>query len=124
MGNENVQSYLEALRSGRYEQAQGSLREGNRFCCLGVACDVYRELTGKGAGDTDVFVSDTGGDTNYMPPEVMKFYGFRNRRGEYDVSGPNVPHKRKLADDDNDEDRKSFSEIADIIEQAPPGLFV
>jgi len=32
--------WIEALRNGGYEQAQGRLRIGNAFCCLGVACDV------------------------------------------------------------------------------------
>ncbi len=32
--------WLAALRSGKYQQTKGSLRNGNRFCCLGVLCDV------------------------------------------------------------------------------------
>lgn len=33
--------WVEALRSGKYEQGQGSLRSAdNRFCCLGVLCDL------------------------------------------------------------------------------------
>lgn len=33
--------WVEALRSGRYEQTTGFLRRSNgRFCCLGVLCDV------------------------------------------------------------------------------------
>ena len=36
--------WLEALRSGKYEQTQGTLRDGDAFCCLGVLCD----LTGRG----------------------------------------------------------------------------
>jgi hypothetical protein len=39
--DENVKAkWLEALRSGEYEQGQGQLRYGNRFCCLGVLCEV------------------------------------------------------------------------------------
>lgn len=36
--------WLEALRSGKYEQAHRFLRVGNAFCCLGVAC----EISGRG----------------------------------------------------------------------------
>lgn len=33
--------WLEALRSGRYEQGQGYLKnKKNKFCCLGVLCDL------------------------------------------------------------------------------------
>lgn len=32
--------WIEALRSGQYEQAQGALRIDDTFCCLGVLCDV------------------------------------------------------------------------------------
>lgn len=41
--------WLTALRSGEYEQATGYLREGDAFCCLGVACDLYAKATGKGS---------------------------------------------------------------------------
>lgn len=34
------QRWTTALRSGEYEQWQGSLRSDHAFCCLGVACDV------------------------------------------------------------------------------------
>jgi hypothetical protein len=32
--------WLEALRSGRYQQTQGKLRTDVGHCCLGVLCDV------------------------------------------------------------------------------------
>jgi hypothetical protein len=33
--------WVEALRSGKYQQlTPGGLREGDRFCCLGVLCDI------------------------------------------------------------------------------------
>lgn len=34
------QSWLVALRSGRYEQGRSYLRSEDRFCCLGVLCDL------------------------------------------------------------------------------------
>jgi hypothetical protein len=33
--------WLEALRSGKYDQGTGQLRSNNCFCCLGVLCDVF-----------------------------------------------------------------------------------
>lgn len=32
--------WLEALRSGKYKQGQTFLRQANRYCCLGVLCDL------------------------------------------------------------------------------------
>ena len=35
-------NWLEALRSGKYEQAQRWLRTSDGFCCLGVLCDTQK----------------------------------------------------------------------------------
>lgn len=36
------QRLIDALRSGQYQQGHGRLRtRDNRFCCQGVACDLY-----------------------------------------------------------------------------------
>jgi|SRR6185437_2598790 len=32
--------WVEALRSGAFDQTQGTLRDNNGFCCLGVACNI------------------------------------------------------------------------------------
>lgn len=34
------QQWIAALRSGKYKQTQGALRKNNKFCCLGVLCDL------------------------------------------------------------------------------------
>lgn len=35
--------WVEALRSGRYQQGRGSLRPSeNTYCCLGVLCDLIK----------------------------------------------------------------------------------
>jgi hypothetical protein len=33
--------WVRALRSGRYEQGRGLLKRRNRYCCLGVLCELY-----------------------------------------------------------------------------------
>jgi hypothetical protein len=41
MHPEIKQQWIDALRSGKYTQGRGALRsQGNRFCCLGVLCDI------------------------------------------------------------------------------------
>jgi hypothetical protein len=37
------QRWVEALRSGEYEQGAGALRNGDKFCCLGVLCDILTD---------------------------------------------------------------------------------
>lgn len=32
--------WVQALRSGEYEQGVGALKSGGKFCCLGVACEI------------------------------------------------------------------------------------
>ncbi|NBQ68164.1 MAG: hypothetical protein EBU46_04735, partial [Nitrosomonadaceae bacterium] len=56
MKAEIKQRWLNALRSGKYKQGEGSLRqldnEGKpQYCCLGVLCDLHRIST-KRAGWT------------------------------------------------------------------------
>ena len=35
-----VQKLVDALRSRKYKQGVGRLRIDDKFCCLGVACDI------------------------------------------------------------------------------------
>ena len=36
----NIKLWVDALRSGKYQQARGALKTGDAYCCLGVACDI------------------------------------------------------------------------------------
>lgn len=49
---EHQSKWVEALESGRYKQGRFSLRTDNKYCALGVACDVSGiadwESTGSG----------------------------------------------------------------------------
>lgn len=35
--------WIKALRSGQYKQGKHQLHSGDKFCCLGVACDLFKE---------------------------------------------------------------------------------
>ena len=62
--------WVEALRSGKYQQAKGSLRRGDAMCCLGVACDLYakhEELQWEYEPATDRFLF---GGRRAAPPPV------------------------------------------------------
>lgn len=43
MNKEVKKAWLDALRSGKYEQARSTLNNGSGgFCCLGVLCDISK----------------------------------------------------------------------------------
>ena len=46
MNSQIKQKWVDALRSGKYTQAQSKLYSGDGFCCLGVLCDIYAKEVG------------------------------------------------------------------------------
>jgi hypothetical protein len=108
--------WVEALRSGKYEQGTGYLCARGKHCCLGVACDLFAsELTiSVGFDRFDSEVVRYGNDPNFLPESVRDALGLRGRAGAYSNTS--------LAND-NDHG-KTFLEIADIIESEPEGLIV
>lgn len=48
-----IRKWIAALRSGTYKQGMGQLKNGDAYCCLGVACDLYRKVTRKGRWEKD-----------------------------------------------------------------------
>lgn len=106
---EHRKIWVAALRSGKYQQAQGALRAGDGFCCLGVACDI------SGLGD---WAHRNGrlaylGNDKLLPLEVRDWLGLRGVMGGY---GEN------FLTDLNDDEGVSFPHIADLIESEPAGL--
>lgn len=48
MNRERIERWITALRSDDYKQGYGRLHnpEVNTFCCLGVACDLFKDEVG------------------------------------------------------------------------------
>lgn len=97
--NDNAKKWVAALRSGEYKQAQNQLRTDEGYCCLGVACELALEA---GA------ISSYNPEGISLPFPVQKWLGLASPSGRYG-------HYQFLTND-NDRLGKSFSEIADIIE--------
>jgi hypothetical protein len=53
MNKEIKTLWINALRSGKYEQTTGTLKSSTGHCCLGVLCELYIENTGLGIWDTE-----------------------------------------------------------------------
>lgn len=67
-----IQALVDALRSKKYKQTTRALRDKNGYCCLGVACDVYRKRVRKGKWKRFKFL-DCG---HYLSQIVQEYYGF------------------------------------------------
>ena len=96
------EKWCAALRSGKYKQGYTALKDiYGRYCCLGVLQDIYeRERVGDGP------VTLCGG---FLSHECRIWAEIDSGDGRYDVFGSLVR--------DNDGYRKTFEEIADIIEK-------
>src|SRR5690242_5189213 len=68
--------WIAALESGNYEQGAGRLRQGDKFCCLGVLCDIVAEEIGgrwKELNNNMVFVVDGEWTTTVLPGRIMDY---------------------------------------------------
>lgn len=116
-------AWVEALRSGVYKQGKNYLHEGDTYCCLGVACELYR-LHESGPDWADENADDDLEETSYMgeaeilPLRVMDWLGLGDECGCHVVSKVQGRSLSGLNDQGN-----TFEEIADVIEAAPDGLF-
>ena len=116
--NDLAKAWLDELRSGKYEQGTMELRSGNAYCCLGVACELYRLSYGKGKwkeNDSGSFLFSIGGERTggLLPVRVKDALGLTDINGHFD--GGNLARINDRG--------ATFEEIADIIESEPPGLF-
>lgn len=70
MNPEYKAKWLEALRSGKYEQTQGRLRDDDGMCCLGVLCNVVDPKKWERMDDYEIaFVYQ---DEEMFPPNSVK----------------------------------------------------
>lgn len=114
MYKEIKKQWVDALRSGEYEQGRFRLRnpDTNKFCCLGVLCNLHAQAHPEIASQQ----TDPGrymGSSEYLPKEVMQWAGFS-------VGAPEVvmweEHARTLSSL-NDGHALDFLEIAKLIEE-------
>jgi len=121
-----MKKWVKALRSGKFKQTQGTLKQydskGNaKHCCLGVLCELYNDEMRKNKKKTlpetvkaynnfypDGYCSFDGHEGD-LPKKVMKWAGLETNYGLYSR------HKNSLVDwNDNGH---SFNKIANIIEK-------
>lgn len=95
--------WIEALRSGKYEQGKYQLRTwDNKFCCLGVLCDIV---------NPEGWETDDHGDLIWG--DLGSFLGLK----ALIAAGLPESFDQTLLTSQNDKEGKSFEEIADWIER-------
>jgi hypothetical protein len=84
MNPEVKQKWIDALRSGKYEQGSEKLRSVSGYCCLGVLCDLYAqehntEWEFRGNEETNLQPKDYWyfeDQSEFVPESVMDWAGF------------------------------------------------
>lgn len=123
--NKDVQrTWIEALRSGEYQQAQGALHNEYGHCCLGVLCElaVKEEVIAPPVEKVDVrgkwwrYGMDEEAST--LPLEVMAWAGLNERNPKVDCAhGNDEYHDDCCTLAGTNDGGASFHKIADIIEK-------
>ena len=110
---EQMQKWVNALRSGEYRQTKFRLKEKNKYCCMGVLCDLYYKETGNGewilySPERWSFRTDESHSKNRtIPPrDVWEWLGV----------DPEFSEINQIFGYKNDGEKRTFEEIADFIE--------
>lgn len=103
MKEEIKKLWVEALRSGKYQQGTGCLRSGAKFCCLGVLCDLHLQETDGEWALSHIY----HGETALLPPLVCDWAGLQG-------IDPKLDGRFLSAFNDAG---STFPEIADLIEK-------
>lgn len=104
--------WTEALRSGEFRQGKHCLRDGNKYCCLGLLVDLHAKATG---GEWDK-------DFNYVGREVFQYTGVTSVLPSSVMDWAEFPTPEGIITNDEtlaslNDDGMSFEEIADKIDK-------
>lgn len=106
----NQQKWVDALRSGEYEQGKEYLEDDNKYCCLGIACSIAEE---NGIAVNKNIDGSLSGFTLRFQTQAQEWLGIIDDIGRYQCTS-----LARLNDDGS-----SFLEIADVIEKHAEELF-
>ena len=122
--------WIKALTSGKYKQGKYVLRTvDNKFCCLGVLCDLYNQdmskkkkrtlkitKTNSTLNGTDPNCYKYGNNDSYLPSSVMKWAGMKTNKGELLID-EEFCNLAMLNDGEFGEKSFSFKKIAGVIKK-------
>jgi uncharacterized protein YeaC (DUF1315 family) len=113
MNPEIKQKWVDALRSGKYDQGSEKLRSYQGYCCLGVLCDLYAqeqnvEWEFRGVDEDDRQVLEYwyfDGEGEFLPKSVREWAGLS-------ISSPQV--RVDVTEDDDEDDWFYNDDIANL----------
>jgi hypothetical protein len=137
MNQEIKTKWINALRSGDYEQGQGALKNPDgQYCCLGVLCDLYDKHRMEEFGAKSSWTVDTVSLNEYIsvlgdrsevgvpPNAVVDWAGLSDNNPdilidfEDEVGDSRPPCSWTFAIAElNDDKGFTFNELADLIEK-------
>lgn len=117
--------WVKALKSGEYEQGQGSLNEKDKYCCLGVLCDLYVKENPDHPWADGEYAPEKGlvqvegrkylfGQGSFLPPLVEQWAGLSHGNDVIFWDGDAESHDGLVDMNDNGSD---FNQIAEVIEK-------
>lgn len=135
MNQEIKTKWVNALRSGDYEQGQGALKKPNgQYCCLGVLCDLYdkhrmEEFAAESSWAVDTvslneYISVLGdrSEVGVPPNAVVDWAGLPHNNPdilvdlEDEIEEEKYQYELPIAEL-NDDHGLTFNELADLIEE-------
>lgn len=110
------EEWLQALESGKYKQGRKWLNKNQSFCCLGVACEVFKERLGIEVRTEGVAYYNE--ESNIAPEEIVDVLHLRGALGQ-----SLGEEERDFLYELNDHREMSFQEIAAHIRKHPGHYF-
>lgn len=108
--------WIEALESGEYKQGMGCLNSGDKFCCLGVLCELaYKEgVVQKHAveGYEETFYDNAD---DVLPFSVKEWAGLSETNPEVEIEDESGDLMNETLIELNDSHELTFKQIAEII---------
>jgi hypothetical protein len=111
MNSQVKMKWVKALRSGKYKQGFGTMRDHNdNFCVLGVLCNIHAQEHPEIA-KKETYKRSYLGSSGALPKQVQKWAGFQSDSPKI---GTGLYSKTLIHL--NDSRRMSFKELAAVIE--------
>lgn len=114
----NQRRWIKALRSGRYKQGKHVLRRGEKHCCLGVGCRIFRLRGSVTIGGKWRYEDEP--DTNEgAPVKLQRLLAIRGSAAL--LRGTLLKEQGALAS--ANDSGVTFAQIADFCEAHPEAVF-
>jgi len=111
MKQEIKKRWVAALRSGEYRQGKIQLKKENKFCCLGVLCDIVKdELNLSWVTHPNMSPPTIAGEFLVLPCIVSKYVELADTSVQYQG-------ERRFLEYLNDTENLPFDKLALLIEE-------